>query len=383
MPRQQRRQHGEGSVFQRTRDGRWVARADLGYGPDGRRTQRLFVRSTPREAIDARDRFLDARRDGFTLPKGRQPTVAEWVRHWGENIARPQIDPNTWYRSYRQRCDDLIIPYFTRVKLAELSEEDIEEWHRHLKARPSQRGGQPLSASTITTAHRILSSALKVAVMRGRMPRNPCSNVPPPKIDRAAPEPPSADELDMILAACRDRPGGARWVLAITTGLRQGEALALQWRDVRLKAPAAVTVRKSAARIEGELVTKEPKSRKSRRVVPLPAVAVAALTAHRDAQAAVPLPGALVFTSARGGPVHSRADWQAWSDLLAELGLPHYRVHDLRHAFATTLLEQGMDPRVVQDLMGWSTAAMAEIYTHVRPVMHQRAVSALDQVFGQ
>ncbi len=357
-----------------------MARADLGYR-DGKRDQHLFVRATPAEAIEARAKFLDTRRDGFTLPKGRQPTVGEWVTHWLHNVAKASVDPNTWYRSYRQKCEDYIIPYFGRVKLAELAEEDIEDWHRQLKARPSRKG-TPLSAGTITVTHRIFSSALKVAVMRGRMPRNPCSNVPPPKADRPAPEPPSADEVEEILAACRDRAGGARWVLAICTGLRQGEALALQWRDVRLAAPASVTVRRSAARVDGELVTKDPKSRKSRRMVPLPAVAVAALKAHREAQPVRGLRDGLVFTSATGQPVNPRADWQDWADLLKELGLPHYRLHDARHAFATILLEQGMDPRVVQDLMGWSTASMAEIYVHVRPVMHERATAMLDQAFG-
>ena len=213
------------------------------------------------------------------------------------------------------------------------------------------------------------------------MPRNPCSNVPPPKADRAEPEPPSADEVAEILAACKEWPGGARWVLAICTGLRQGEALGLRWRDVRLTGQASVTIRQAAARIDGELVMKAPKSQKSKRTIPLPAVAVAALKAHREAQTVRDV-GGLVFTSAAGSAVHSRADWQDWSDLLKELGLPHYRVHDLRHAYATMLLEQGMDPRVVQDLMGWSTAAMAEIYQHVRPAMHARAMAALDEVFG-
>ena len=356
-----------------------MARADLGYR-NGKRDQRLFVRATPAEAIEARAKFLDSRRDGFTLPKGRQPTVAEWVRHWLYNIANEQVDPNTWYRSYRQKCEDYICPYFERVKLAELTEEDIEGWHRHLKSRLTRRG-TPLSAGTITTAHRIFSSALKVAVIRGRMPRNPCSNVPPPKADRAEPEPPTADEVAVILAACKEWPGGARWVLAICTGLRQGEALGLRWRDVRLTGQASVTIRQAAARIDGELVMKAPKSQKSKRTIPLPAVAVAALKAHREAQTVRDV-GGLVFTGPQGRPVHSRADWQDWADLLKELQLPHYRVHDLRHAYATMCLEQGMDPRVVQDLMGWSTASMAEIYVHVRPVMHQRATAMLDQAFG-
>lgn len=372
-----RRQHGEGSVFQRSRDGRWVARADLSY-KDGKRDQRLFVRATPKEAIDARDEFLDKRRDGFTLPKGRQITVGQWVEHWLHKVARPRVDPNTYYRSYRQKCEDYIIPYFARIRLAELTEEHIEEWHRYLAARTSRRG-TPLSPSTITTAHRIFSAALNVAVARRRLPHNPCSLVPPPKSDQLEPEPPSAAEVQAILAACADRPGGARWILAICTGLRQGEALGLRWRDVKLAAPASVTVRQSAARVDGELVMKAPKSKASRRTVPLPAEAAAALKVHRDSQEVRDLRDGLVFTDPQGRPVHSRADWQDWRDLLASLGTPHYRVHDLRHGYATMLLEQGIDPRVVMDLMGWSSLAMLKRYQHVRPVMHKAAADAIDR----
>lgn len=381
MPgRQRRRQHGEGSVYHRKARNQWVAVADLGW-KNGKRDRREFTGPDPATAIERRARFLDRKRDGFVLPRGRQPTVAEWVLHWVHHTAKTQVDPNTWYRSYRQKCEDYIAPYFERVPLAELSVEDIEDWHAALLERPKQRGGGTISPSTIETAHRIFSSCLREAVRRKRMPFNPCSIVHPPRAERDAPEPPSADEVDAVLAACASWPRGARWVLAITTGLRQGEALGLRWRDVRLADPASVTVRQAQARISGEWVSKAPKSAKSRRSVPLPAVAVAALKAHRERREVRDI-GGLVFTRPGGEPVHSRDDWQDWQDLLASIGLPHYRVHDLRHGYATELLEAGEDPRVVQELMGWSTAAMAEIYQHVRPVMHARVVSSLDRRFG-
>ena len=390
MPK--RRQQGEGSLYHRKDRDQWVAVADLGW-KDGKRDRREFTGPTPGEALEKRDQFLDRRRDGFTLPRGRQPYVSEWVFHWCHVTAKAQVDANTWHRSYRQKCEDYIAPYFSKVLLSELSAEDIEDWHAAMLARPKTRGEGTLSPATVVTAHRIFSSCLNEAVRRKRMPFNPCSIVTPPKADREPPEPPSAEEVDVVLAACADWPNGARWVLAITTGLRQGEVLGLRWRDVRLVEPASVTVRKSQARIDGEWVSKDPKSRKSRRSVPLPGVAVRALKAHRERSQVADI-GGLVFTrqpdadghagrrTMAGEPVHSRADWQDWQDLLASVGLPHYRVHDLRHGYATELLEQGEDPRVVQDLMGWSTAAMAEIYQHVRPVAHARVVSSLDRRFG-
>lgn len=374
-----RRQQGEGSLYHRKARGQWVAVADLGWR-NGKRDRREFTGPTPQAAIEKRAAFLGSRRDGFTLPRGRQPTVSEWVSHWLDNVARVRVDPHTFYRSYRYKVEAYVLPYFTRVKLAELSREDVEAWHLEL-SRVISRRGAPLSPSTIATVHAIFSSALNEAVDRGRMPRNPCSRVPVPKVRRPAPEPPSTAELEIVLRACRDRPDGARWVLAVCTGLRQGEALALQWRDIRLASPAAVTVRRSAAWTDGKVTYKEPKSAAGRRVVPLPAAAVAALKAHRDAQTVRGLSG-LVFTAPDGGPVKPVRDYTAWKRLLEGLGLPHYRVHDLRHAYATMLLEEGTDPRVVQELMGHSSTAMLKVYQHVRPVMHARVVSSIDGLFG-
>jgi integrase len=348
----------------------------LGYSDQGKRLRRVFTGTTPEIALRKRAEFLDRRRDGFTMPKGRQPYVSEWMLHWLHVIARPKVAATTWQRSYRGNVERHIAPYFARVPLTELNEELIEAFHAHLMAGSPSRA--PLSASSVAQIHRIMSRALKVAVARGRIARNPCSNVSPPSADPPELVPPPAAEVDAILARCVTWPYGARWVLAITTGLRQGEALGLEWRDVQLAAPASVTVRQAAAWVDGQRVLKAPKSRASRRTVPLPADAVAALRRHASAQSVRDVAGTVFVTDA-GKPVHYRADWQDWQDLLADLGLPRYRVHDLRHGYATMLLEAGVDPRVVQAMLGHSTGVLLARYQHVRPLMHQAVSDAVDR----
>jgi integrase len=379
-----RRQRGEGSLFRRSSDGRWVARAELGWR-DGKRDQRLFVAATPDEALTRREAFLATRRDGFTPPKGRPAYTGEWMLHWLNVIAKRKVAETTWEKSYRQKVTELIVPFFERIPLPELCEDDIEAWHAWLEEKVSERTGKPLSPSTIGQAHRIMSRAIKVAVARGRLPRNPLSNVTPPQADEPDLELPGREDVTRILDRCETWPGGARWVLAITTGLRQGERLALEWkRDVRLRPPASVTVHKSAARVRGERIVKTPKSASSLRSVPLGRRAVRLLTEHRKAQMASI--GDLVFTDPKGQPLHPRADWQDWQNLLAGLGLPGYRVHDCRHVYGTILLEEGVDARVVQEMMGWSAAAvraMLKRYQHVRPVLHQQVADVLDRVFGE
>jgi len=381
MAKATRRQQGEGSFYQRKRDGYWIAVADLGQHA-GKRDRREFTGRTPDEALKKRERFLDRRRDGFTMPKGRPPYVSEWMLHWLHNIAKRKVEATTWEGSYRQKVTELICPWFDRVVLAELTEEDVEDWHRHLEGIISKRTGNPLSASTIGQAHRIFSTGIKAAVARGKLPRNPVSNVTPPKSVLPAVEPPSPQETAAIIARCATWANGARWMLAITTGLRQGEALALRWQDVRLTDPASVSVVQSAARVRGQgRVVKEPKSASSLRSVPLPPETVAALKAHRDRQVRN-IGQDLVFTGPKGQPVYPRADWGDWQDLLADLKLPHYRVHDMRHGYATMLLEQGVDPRVVQALLGHSTGILLTRYQHVRETVHQSAAAAISRAIS-
>jgi len=370
-----RRQHGEGSLYQRKDDGRWIASVNLGNDARGKRQRRVFTATTPEAARLKREAFLDRRRDGFTMPKGRPPTVAEWCRHWLVKIAKPQVEATTWERSYRPYVELHIIPFFAAMPLPELAEEDIEAFHARLQ-------GRGLSAATIAQVHRIMSRAMKVAVARGRIARNPCSFVSPPQVVREEPRTPSAEETAAILAACAQWHNGARWVLAITTGIRQGEALALRWSDTDLASvPASVTIRRSAARVKGELSYKAPKSRKSRRTIAIGPATVAALRKHRGAQVASI--GGLVFTDAHGRPVHPRADYGDWHALLDSLGIPRYRVHALRHGAATRLLEAGVDVRTVQEIMGHATPGFTQAtYQHVTPALHQAAADAMDRLAG-
>jgi integrase len=234
MAGRQRRQKGEGSVYHRKTRDQWVAIADLGW-KNGQRDRREFTGKTPEKALDRRAEFLDKRRDGFTPPKGRKPYAGEWLRHWLWNIAKPRVDTRSWERCYRHLGEDIIIPFFEKIILDELDEDDIRAWHAHLQRTPSAKTGRPLSASTIGVAHRILSAALNDALRPPkRIGHNPASLVPPPTAHPEEPMPPEEEEVMALLKECEDRRTGPRWVTAIATGLRQGETLGLLWPYVDL-----------------------------------------------------------------------------------------------------------------------------------------------------
>lgn len=475
-----RRQHGEGSVYQRSRDDMWVAVSDLGWR-SGRRDRKEFTSRDLQVALDRRARYEDRRRDGFVMPKGRQPYVSEWMLHWLHNIAKGNVEAGTWNKSYRQKVTDLICPYFERIPLPELDEEGVENWQRDLRRRVSERTGQPLSPTTILQTHRIFSMAINVAVVRKRIIRNPLLNVRAPAAAEYEAIPPTDDEILAVLEECTARRTGARWITSMATGLRQGEALGILWPhlslddpedlslavewelirlpiehgcgdahacgdrlhrypcadpcqryrpsgkqhvcirddDPKLCAPDCEQHARSCPQRTGGLQLKRPKSRRSRATIPVAPFAAAALRQLRTAQAAERLafgegygagwvhdpekcagrirprqlvctrcmlpvrPGLLVFSGPDGAPVGHRADWQDWSDIQEAAGIEHHRVHDSRHGVATMLLEEGMDIRVVQEIMRHSTPEITrKLYMHVRQKVRRDAADAIERRLG-
>jgi integrase len=439
MAKVNRRQQGEGSLYQRKRDSRWVAVADLGW-KDGRRDRREFTAATSAAAVARRAEFLDRRRNGFTLPKGRPPTVGEWAHHWLHKIIKNQVQETSW-KAYRAHTELHIIPYFARTPLtgSSVTEEVIEEWHAHL-----ERKG--LSATTIGLAHGNLSQILKLAVRRGHLQRNPASDAHPPARSTREAVPPEDDEVRAILAACEDWRTGPRWITGLATGARQGEALGLLWplADIDDPAAAAVRIEWSLARLPwqhgcedpracgqhrrscppgcerhattcpqrhgGGLILKRPKTEKARRVIPIGRPAALALKRQRQLQLEERLvlgpawagwahhcdrkprrrdvvcpdcrmpyrPDALVFTQPNGRPVDHRADLREWGALLEACGLGHYRIHDGRHGVATSLLEGGIEIRVVQEIMGHANPDFTRrTYQHVRPALKREAAEVL------
>lgn len=482
--RKSRRQHGEGSIYQRKKDGRWVCELHLGYKPDGKPDRRYLYGDTPEAVIEERRKFWAAQDDGFTPTKGKGYTVAQWLKHWLYNIVKHEVRESTWVRSYKSKVENHLIPGVGR---SWMKDDDLEQKIEAFYARMRAEG---LAPSTILQTHRILSHAMKVAVKRRLIPRNPCEFVAPAAGDRAEVVPPERDEVALILSAIRGRWNGPRWAIALAVGTRQGETLGLSWPMLDLSDVDNATIRigweiirlpwshgcedphacgarrhrypcppepadcqkaqrtagrrhacvrpcpsrcsrheagrcpkfcaadctKHAsictARTGGGLVLTEPKSKKSRRTAPIPRPLAEWLVEHQTWQAAQRVSNAawigwghdseqcdrrprarevvcprcrkpvrkdlLVFAQPNGMPIDARRDWQEWADLLVELGMPHYRPHDGRHFTATTLLEEGADVRVAQELLGHATSAFTQAaYQHVKPTLLRGAADTM------
>jgi integrase len=241
------------------------------------------------------------------------------------------------------------------------------------------------SPATVLRHHRILSRALTVAVQCGHVPRNVTALVDPPSqrqsdIVTAL----NLEEARAVLEATWGTRNSARWTVALALGLRQSEALALQWKDIDLLANT-LTVRRSIHRVRGGLIYEEPKTRRSQRTLALPIPLVATLHEHKAAQLGEQmLAGSewhdedLVFAQPNGRPIDEKSDYDDWTALLQKAGVRHVRLHDGRHTAATLLLSENIHPRVVMELLGHSqTRTTMDIYSHVMPALAREAADRM------
>ena len=370
-----KRANSEGSVYRRA-DGRWVAAVSL---EGGRR--KFFYGKTRAEVSRQLVAALKARQDGLPLPAERQ-TVGQYLTAWLEDSVRSAVRQTT-YENYSATLRKHVLPEIGSIRLARLSPQDLSR----LYGRMLSRG---LSARTVRLAHAILHKALAQAVRWNLVARNAADAVDPPRLSRHEPRILTPEQASRLMAVAKEDRLYALYVLALMTGLRQAELLGLRWSDVDLDA-ATLTVRQQAIRTSSGWGFTEPKTARGRRLVTLPALAVAALREHRREQARERLAmGAawedndLVFTNQLGRPIEKQnLTRRSFRPLLERAGLPRIRFHDLRHSAATLLLQQGVHPKVVQERLGHSTISVTmDIYSHVMPTLQREAAQQLDRLFA-
>jgi integrase len=370
-----RRGNHEGSVWQR-KDGRWVAAYHDGAG---RRVQHYA-----RTRVGAAEKLADGLKlqlDRVVVPTEKQ-TVGQYLTEWLENSARRTVRPMTFV-SYESIVRQHLIPELGSIPLARLAPQEVQ---RLLNAK-SDSG---LSPRRVAYIRAVLRRALREALEWGLVTRNAAALVRPPKVERFEIRPLDPEQARTFLKAIRGDRLEALYTVALAVGLRAGEALGLCWEDVDLD-HGELCVRRALQKIDGEWRLVEPKTPRSRRTVSLPAVTVGALREHQQRQAVERERAremwadqwGLVFTTPLGTPLDNANVTHRFQRHLATAGLPHQRFHDLRHACASLLLAQGVNPRVVMEVLGHSQVTLTlDTYSHVIPALGREAAAQMDDVLS-
>lgn len=428
-----RRSNGESSVYFSESDGKWHGWVTVGVKPNGAPDRRHRM-GADEDVVRAKVRQLERERDaGKTKKAGRPPTVEQWLTTWmdtacARKVADGTMSPRT-LDDYRSKCRLYLFPGLGKHRVDKLAAEHLDALYLGM----IKRG---LASSTVLKTHRIISRALKVAWQREIVARNVALMVEAPSAAEGEIEPFNQAEARALLGEAAERRNGARWSVALAEGLRQGEALGLRWKYVDLDtgvmkiwwqlqrltwqhgcedahACSAKHHRKGCKatckqhsklkngcpkpcpkdctahaktcpeRVGGGLVFREPKG-KNKRLAPIPPPLVPLLRAHRAEQLRERLAAGelweehdLVFCQPNGKPIDPRQDWEEFKDILIAAGLRDARVHDSRHTAGTLLIEAGVSPRVVMEILGHSSMRMMTRYTHVASVLADDAAKRM------
>jgi integrase len=327
--RTRRRKRGQGSIFERG-DGLWAGVVDLGY-KHGRRVRKTVYGKTADEVGVKLRRIQSDQDNGIPVITERQK-VGQFLTHWLENSAKPSVRHKT-YVSYKQLLTKHVIPVIGQRELTKLTPQHVQEMLNDI-----HRDG--LSARTVQYVRAVLRRALNQALKWGLVHRNVAALTDSPHVIRKDVEPFSVAEIPKLLAAFEGVRQGTLYLLALSHGLRQGEALGLLWDHVDLKAKT-LRVKHSLQWVEKEARFVEPKTKHSRRQIALSERVGKALKKHRKTQLEDRLraggdwqENGLVFTTRTGRPLDGVNVTRDFKRMLKSAKLPIRRFHDLRHTTA-------------------------------------------------
>ena len=319
------------------------------------------------------------------LATGPQQTVKQFMEYWLEEVHRSAIRTSS-YANYRSILDKHIIPALGHIPVQKLTVQHIQNFY-------AQKLKEGLSPKTVKIYHAVLHNALSHAVYINLVSRNVCDLATKslPKQTRYEIQPLTKEQAQVLLEKVRGHHLETLLTLALTTGMRRGELLALRWQDIDFDNKYLQVCRSVRREAKRGLVVNEPKTQAGRRKIVLSPFLIEVLKQHRISQLEARLQAGtewedhgLVFCTKRGRLLDPTYMLVLFKKLLSDVGLPRMRFHDLRHSAATLLLSMGVHPKVVQEILGHSEISMTmDIYSHVLPTMQKDAMEKLNRAFQE
>jgi integrase len=345
---------------------------DAGADPiTGRRLTRYrSFKGTRREAELELARLVAAAADGTSVDPSKV-TVSEFLDRWERDWAAGNVERKTLER-YVEILKLHVRPHIGARPIQKIRPVTLAELYAKLlrSGRGADRG---LAPRTVGHVHRVLHRAFGHAAQWGVLTQNVVSLVDPPMVRSTEIRILTADQIGEVLQKLRGRSIYMIAALALATGMRRGELLALRWKDVDLDA-AKLRVEQSLEQTKAGVRFKAPKTKHGRRTITLPASTVAELRARRAAQQEQRLKlgqgrapaDSLVFATWDGCTRTANGLTKEWQNAVAKLKLPKVTLHALRHTHASLLIASGLDVLTISRRLGHSNATVTlNVYGHL------------------
>ncbi len=356
----------------------WSIKVSLGKDVTGKvRYQTATVRGSKKDAEKKLSELLHQASSGAITIPGKV-RVADYVDRWLKDYAEVNVARNV-FEKYQNILKDYVQPTIGNLLLTQVKPEHLQKLYSDWQTRG-------LSAGTIRYRHAVIHKALATALKWGLVARNVADAVDIPRLRRGEMVVWDEHELATFLEAAQDSQFYELFYLALFTGMRRSELLALRWQDVDFMM-GQVSVSRGLHRLkDGSFIYNQPKSAKGRRTIALSPSVVLALRHYRDKLSmdaallgTVIRDDSLIFCDLDGSPLRPDRVSHYWASMTLKAGVKRIRLHDARHTHASLMLKQGVHPKVVQERLGHSTIAMTlDIYSHIAPGMQEAAAASFD-----
>ncbi len=377
-----KRHPSDDGMVRKREDGRWEGRIVVGHDEKGLPKTKNVLAKTKSEC-SAKLNALKASLQGPSEPKQRKPnadmTFGAWLDRWYQRECKPHIRPKT-QADYENRIYQHIIPELGAISLAKLTAADLQQFYNRLKEGGRllrvEQYGPGLSDRMVKSCHVTCRMALDQAVAQGLILKNPALSCKAPVTRPKEMQVLTGEEIQRLLIQAKEDGCFELLLLELTTGLRRGEILALRWDDLDFRT-GTLRVERQVQRIQGKLAVSQPKTRASCRSILLPAPVLKILAQYRQS-----VSSHWMFPSPKkeDSPLDPAAVRKKLSAVLKRAGCPAARFHDLRHTFATSALEHGMDVKTLSTVIGHvSSATTLNVYAHITDEMRQKAADNIDR----
>ncbi len=373
--------------IQKRSKGSWTLWVDLGRDLEtGKRKQQTMTVHGSKKDAERELRTVLTRIEGGAYVKPAKLTVGEYLEQWLQSYVNSNVGPRTRER-YVEIVHAHLIPALGSIPLIALRSKHIQTYYGKALESGRRDGNGGLSAQTVQHHHRVLYEALKHAVKHDILIRNIAEAVDPPRPEHKEMVTLAPEQVNKLLDAVRDTPYYNLFYIAIYTGLRRSELLALRWSHIDLDLATLSVVETLHQLHNREFVFGQPKSKKGRRLVALPPSLAILLMEHKQKQeldrmmlGKLLLPNDLVFSNPDGSPLQPDGITKAFTRIVRSIGLHGVRFHDLRHTHATLMLWQGIHPKIVSERLGHSSIAITlDTYSHVLPGLQEAAAQRFDE----
>ena len=379
-----KRANGEGSIRKR-KDGRWEGRYTAGY--DAKTGKRIVKNVLGKTQAEVREKLITAMAECQGLDVSREAdehTVGTWLKMWYELYAKPNVRTATANR-YQLIIDTYTVPRIGNIKLKKMTTRHLQKLYKELlengRIHVGKNQSKGLSTTTVRSVHLMLHAALDRAVKERLIPRNPCEDCVVPKPRKLDMRVLSPEQIGAYLEAAQRRELLPMFYLELVSGLRKGELVALRWDDVDLQNRTISVSKQYVRNPDGSLELTRPKTENSVRLVSIPQTAVDLLIQEHNKHPDSPY----LFPSPITGELyHPDSVVNLHKKILKDAGLPHIRFHDLRHTFATTALQNGVDVKTVSSMLGHYDAGFTlRTYTHATRQKQDEAAATMGSFMAQ